>query len=250
MKILYFTSTGNSLCAAKRIGGELLSIPHLQKEKIYDITDDVVGIVSPVYYGNVPRLVREYLKKVNINAKYVFTVLTYGGAAFGASSQIQKLLKKRNIIVNYANEILMVDNYLPLFDVTKEIKKKDSKTIDLQISNIAEDIKNKRYWRIQHNVFQIIISSILLSKKLYNEDKKFVITGECNACGTCQMICPKSNIVINARPQYQHNCEFCLACIHACPKNAIHLPNEKSSARFINPNVKLAAIIQANKQSK
>ncbi len=51
MKILYFTSTGNNLYIAKQIGGELLSIPQLVKDNIYDIEDDCVGIVFPVFYA-------------------------------------------------------------------------------------------------------------------------------------------------------------------------------------------------------
>ena len=69
MKILYFTSTGNNLHISKKIGGELLSIPQLIKNKTYEITDDTIGIIVPVYYGSVPIIVREYLKKATLNAE-------------------------------------------------------------------------------------------------------------------------------------------------------------------------------------
>ena len=49
MKTLYFSSTGNCLYVAKCLGGECLSIPKLIKQGIYEIKDDVVGIVFPVY---------------------------------------------------------------------------------------------------------------------------------------------------------------------------------------------------------
>ena len=54
MKVLYFTGTGNSLYVAKRIGGELLSIPKLMKEEQFIIEDDIVGIICPVYGFAVP----------------------------------------------------------------------------------------------------------------------------------------------------------------------------------------------------
>lgn len=54
MKVLYFTSTGNNLYIAESLGGELLSIPQLIKKEEYEIKDEVVGIIFPVYYGSVP----------------------------------------------------------------------------------------------------------------------------------------------------------------------------------------------------
>lgn len=63
MKTLYFSATGNNLYIAKKLGGELLSIPQLIKNNEYEIEDDVVGIVFPVFYANSPNIVREFLKK-------------------------------------------------------------------------------------------------------------------------------------------------------------------------------------------
>lgn len=49
MKILYFTATGNNLYIAKRLGGELYSIPKLIKEGKYEFEDEKIGIVFPAY---------------------------------------------------------------------------------------------------------------------------------------------------------------------------------------------------------
>jgi MinD superfamily P-loop ATPase len=54
------------------------------------------------------------------------------------------------------------------------------------------------------------------------------------------------NIAGVGKPEYQNNCEFCLACIHLCHKNAIRSKNEKSGKRFINQHIKLPEIINAN----
>ena len=72
MTVLYFTATGNSLFVARKIGGELLSIPKLVKEGKYEVKDDVVGLVCPTYCADVPRMVREYLAKATIEADYTF----------------------------------------------------------------------------------------------------------------------------------------------------------------------------------
>lgn len=54
MTIFYFTSTGNSLAAAKRIlssesGGTLISIPQVIDSPSLEYSDDVIGIVFPIY---------------------------------------------------------------------------------------------------------------------------------------------------------------------------------------------------------
>ena len=49
MTVLYFSSTGNSLYIAKRIGGKLISIPEYMHKEVFYIEDSEVGIVFPVY---------------------------------------------------------------------------------------------------------------------------------------------------------------------------------------------------------
>ena len=61
MKILYFTGTGNCLSVAKRFEAERLSIPKLIKNNVYEIEDDVVGIIYPVYAISIPDMVKKYI---------------------------------------------------------------------------------------------------------------------------------------------------------------------------------------------
>ncbi len=66
MTICYFTATGNCLYVARRIDGTLLSIPQLMKQREIDLSDDAVGVVAPVYAGEMPMMVRDFLKKAKI----------------------------------------------------------------------------------------------------------------------------------------------------------------------------------------
>jgi formate hydrogenlyase subunit 6/NADH:ubiquinone oxidoreductase subunit I len=256
MKVLYFTSTGNSLYVAKRIGGELMSIPQLQKENKYDITDDAVGIVAPIYGFDVPRPVRCYLNKAKINAKYVFTVMTYGDFPMGAVVMMKKLLESRGVTLNYSNEIDMVDNWLPGYEVSKQLIMKKDTVIEESISKIVEDINSRKNILLHKGIISRIISAGLsaasvstLGQKVINGfSKKFFITDTCSSCGICRKVCPMGNIAGTGKPEYLGNCEFCLACAHLCPQNAIRLKNEKSTARFRNKNVGLNEIIAANEQ--
>jgi protein involved in ribonucleotide reduction len=62
MKIVYVTVTGNCLYIAKRLGGELLSIPQLQKDGVFESIDDMVGIICPSYGFTMPHLAKQYLE--------------------------------------------------------------------------------------------------------------------------------------------------------------------------------------------
>lgn len=122
MKILYFSSTGNNIYMAQSFEGQLYSIPQLLKNNKYNIRDDIVGIDFPHYYMTLPNIVAEYLKNVEMEAEYIFTLCSYGSVEEGAI----RALKKCNMIledkreINYSNTVLMVDNYLPAFDMKKE----------------------------------------------------------------------------------------------------------------------------------
>ena len=85
MTICYFTASGNCLSVAKRIGGDLLSIPKLVRQDDISIEDDVVGIVAPCYAAEMPVMVRNFIRKANIKTDYLFFIYTYGmgyGEAF------------------------------------------------------------------------------------------------------------------------------------------------------------------------
>ena len=130
MKILYYTSTGNNLFIAKQLGGELLSIPQLVKDNIYEIKDDSVGIVFPVFFATSPKTLREFVKKVNICADYIFLICSYGSDGdYHALKIMKKTFNKRGININYTNSVLMVDNFLPVFDMAHEMEIKNDSDI-------------------------------------------------------------------------------------------------------------------------
>ena len=60
--VFYFTATGNSLYVAKCIDEYPVSIPQVIKDSsIY--SDNQIGIVCPVYCGEIPNTVKEFLKR-------------------------------------------------------------------------------------------------------------------------------------------------------------------------------------------
>lgn len=246
MKVLYFTATGNNLYVAKRIGGEYYSIPKLIKKGQFDFEDEKIGIVFPVYNGGVPKIVEEFLNKVKLKSKYIFGVATYGAFSGAASRHLLEIGKSNGIEFSYINELLMVDNYLPGFDMNKQVEGQAKKNIDENLMKIIKDIESGNEYIKKNPAIMGFIRK--QAGRFFNDqfEKNFAVDNNCNGCKVCEKVCPVDNIKVDKKPAFMNNCQHCLACIQNCPQNAITLKKEKSKARFVNQNITLNEIIDAN----
>jgi len=249
MKILYFTSTGNNLYISKKLGGELLSIPQLMKNSEFDISGDIVGIVFPVYYATSPKMIRKFLKKVNIKADYLFLICSYGADGdHNALKIMTKTFEKKGINVNYTNSVLMVDNYLPMFDMAQEKAIKSYSEIDRQIESIKKDIDSKKEYKLSKKSFTDVPHIEKILEKTMSRKFSIVVGEGCVGCQVCSRVCPQDNITLTEdKPLLADNCEFCLGCVHHCKSNVLNINKEQNpSERFINPYIKLSEIIKSN----
>lgn len=249
MKILYFTSTGNNLYIAKKLGGELLSIPQLIKNNRFDIEDESIGIIFPVFYANAPKIVREFIEKARFKTDYLFLIASYGSDGDqNAFKILKKAFNKKGMKVNYTNSVLMVDNYLPMFDMKEEKEIKDDCEIDNQIEIIKNDIESRKEFHLKKRS----VSDIPFIEKVLESTmtKRFhIIVGDgCSDCKVCSRICPKGNIDLSGeKPVIGDDCLFCLGCVHHCKENVFTINNEKNSEeRFSNPHIKVSEIIKSN----
>lgn len=251
MKICYFTATGNSLYVAKRIGGELLSIPHLMKTGETEISDEAVGIVCPVYAGEMPRMVRAFLQKVKITADYFFFIYTFGMSKSAAIPNAAAAAGKAGRRLDYAGAVKMVDNYLPGFEIQNQLDTSAAKDIEGQLDRICGDIAARKRSRIRVGLLQKLTMAAVhstMGKALLNGNaaQSYVVNDNCIRCGLCAKVCPADNITVTDSVHFADHCEVCYACLHHCPKNAIHLKREKSAVRFRNEHVTLKEIVSAN----
>jgi ferredoxin len=251
MKILYFTATGNSLAVAKAIGGELFSIPQLVREARYDVQDDeAIGLVFPVYAFQIPKIVREFLRQATLQAPYLFAVGTYGNYAGQAMANFQRYATQCGFHFQYANALLMVDNYLNLFDIDKQIQKLPSKHIEENLRKIKQDVENRVEYTPDNSLVTQVLNLLVKPEVAKIDggeaDRQFRVNQDCIRCGVCAKVCPCGNITVTDHVAFSHHCLSCYACLHACPRNALHLKHERSSRRWRNPDVTLAELIKAN----
>lgn len=259
MTIFYFTSTGNSLAVAKKIlsseaSGTLISIPQIIDNPAPIYQDDVIGIVFPIYGWGLPKIVKRFCEAVKLKADYIFAIGTYGNLPGACMLNTQKLAKQNGYTIDYAESLLMVDNYLPGFDIKDEIAKLPKKNSSENLARIIADISaRKTLDAASPLVWRGITALIQRGEGLLtngNQGQKYIVDDKCTKCGTCAKVCPTGNITVADKVEFSNKCEACLGCIHHCPKNALHLKNEKSTLRFRHPDVSVAEIIKANQKEE
>lgn len=251
MIVLYFTATGNSLAVAKHIGGTLLSIPRLVKEERYELEDDVIGVVCPTYCADAPRMVRNYLERAKLKADFTFSVCTYGYQAGAATAHAAQYLTKASGHADYVTKIIMADTALTRFESQKQIDTLPEKYVEEQIAAVCEDIRTRKHGVAGVTLFDRAVDWLYhaagAAQVAPDRTKDYTVDDRCVLCGSCAKLCPIDNIVVTDHVEFLGRCEGCLGCVHNCPKNAIHVKGERSSARFRNPEIKLKDLIAANR---
>ncbi len=252
MKVFYFTSTGNGLSLARKTGGECISIPQALRSDTKEYKDDAIGFIFPVYDGTVPRIMEKFLSSKKFEAEYFFAVALYGFFSGAAVMNFEKLAAKYNVKLDYTDEIKMVDNYLPLFSIEKELEKVPSKKIEENTERILQNI-NTRTHSLKKLTFVKAAGTFLEKPMLHKTNSgkaahDFTVNENCVKCGTCVRVCPAGNVTLSDHVSFGDACYSCFACVHACPKNAIHVKGERSSKRWRNQEVTLKDLMDSNNQ--
>lgn len=267
--IFYFTGTGNCLYIARQLAGadtELLSIPQMVKQGKYEFEADEIGIVYPIYGHMPPYMVRQFIQQVQLRAGYKFAVLTYGARKCDAVEIWDRISRKAGNAFDYIATIVMVDNWLPNFDMNEQVKM--DKHIPENLQKITADINGQRHWhepvteeeRQMHRGFLAVSGLDPEVSFLMKSEKCFTVTDACIDCGICTYVCPRGNYELTpGGVKMSGDCEFCFACIQNCPQRAIQFrksedgsfPNGTEvnpNARYRNEHISLMDLKLANNQ--
>lgn len=263
--VFYFTATGNSLYVAREIAGEKGELRSISQEihypsPVYEAEE--IGFVFPTYVHLAPAMVQDFLAKSTFKADYLFAVATFGAHHGDVVEKWDALASEHGYHFNYISSVLMVDNALNIFDMDQE--KAIDKHIPEQMEKILADINSRKDY---HEPVSEMERNLAVSYKqmtgmdqvkpvLGRAEKYVIVTDACVACGICKSVCPHGSWSIEDKAVPGGECEGCMACVHNCPQKAITLtpsmpgfPAERNpNARYRNPNVSLADIIQANQQ--
>ena len=73
--VFYFTATGNCLYAARHFSDAPVSIPQVMRGTQRQFSDDTIGIVCPVYAGEPPKMVKQFLRESSFQTNYFYFIL-------------------------------------------------------------------------------------------------------------------------------------------------------------------------------
>ena len=236
--IYYFSATGNSYDIARKIakGLENCELIPIARNYSYEHTASRIGFIFPVYYGTLPRLVKNFIRNLSITSgTYCFSIVTMGLWGSGSLTVLNELLMEKGLQLSYGKAIQMPRNYIVEYNVlSKNGVNRLIKKGDTVIEKVIIEIKHN----VINNVKKIKFTSNKLYKNIEELDNSFYVNKDCIGCGLCVKICPVKNIKIKNIPEWQHHCEHCTACIHWCPQIAIQYGNKTlKRGRYHHPNV-------------
>ncbi|MHB8132147.1 MAG: EFR1 family ferrodoxin [Mobilitalea sp.] len=270
-EIYYFTGTGNSLFVAKDIaektGAVLIPIASLKDRKSIITDADIIGIVFPVYYGELPIIIDKFVRKIEgISGKYIFAVCTYGGAADASLRILKRIIRSSGGVLSAAYGVHMPqnaflkpkENHQKLFMEWKKKlefidKNTKAKAEGVFYSNVLlellfipihvfliKPVMNKHFRRISN-----LPPNLKTEEHMHAMDMNFKTNEDCNGCGTCSKVCPVDNIIISdSRPTWLHHCENCLACYNWCPNKAIQGGMSTKDFYYHQPEIKITEIME------
>ncbi len=150
--ILYFSGTGNSRYVAKKIAeitsDEVISINQQIKEQDYSPvqSDRALVFVGPVYAGRFPRIMEEYIKKVNFTGtKKAYFIGTCAQTPWDTVKYVEKLCKEKSFALFGFNSVVMPQGYIVGGGTQpKEVNDRVLKDAEPKIIQIAETIRDKQ----------------------------------------------------------------------------------------------------------
>ena len=231
--ILYFSGTGNSRWAARRLGeilgDEVVSINRQLRTGEpgrYDSELPYV-IAAPVYGWRLPRVVEKFLSEASLGgSRDIYFVMTCGGGVCNTGKYLRPLCKKIGKTFRGIGEVKMPKNYVALYPLQdEETQKKLMEAAGPKIDALGQLIaEGKDFPEIRPTMDGRFRSSIVnpCFYAMFVSPKRFYATDRCTGCGLCASLCPLGNISLkDKKPVWGRDCTHCMACISACPAGAI-----------------------------
>lgn len=264
--IFYFSATGNTRWAAIKLASatqdRLIDIAkemRTMKKSGAKTTEQFIleegerlGFVFPVHGWRVPKLVRDFISRLQIRLRtqesdvpFAYCVCTAGDSIGRTIENLNKTLSRNASLssigitkVASSYSLIMPESYvgLPFMDVDprgRRIWKIEKSDVELEV--ICEELSNRKKGvnRLVKGPIPWFFTKVVggFFEHVLITDKRFHVTADkCVKCGICANVCPVDDIDggKGKMPRWLHHkdCLTCFSCYHHCPHHAIEFGHQ------------------------
>jgi len=245
-EIFYYSGTGFTLKAAKIMQAELeedvilTPIIGAMKNGVKESRAEKVGLLMPMHAFGLPKAYIKFLKGFRFpKARYIFSLVTRGGAPTRMHKEINKYLKRQNKTLNAFRYATAPNTFDIIFHVhaTEELTEERSNFDNAvkAFAGIVNDNINLINPGYRNRFLEYFLFPIL---KMLNRwtgyfhlQNDFYADDKCTGCGRCEKMCLSGKIrMAGDKPEWQRgiSCQFCLACLQLCPEQAVQVRKTKT----------------------
>lgn len=221
MEVYYFSPTGGtkkvSSIFAAAVGKEAIWHDLGDKQTVIEQPQgELVVVAAPVFAGRIPSVVSEKIKMLCGKGKKAVTIAVYGNRAYEDA-----LLEMNNILIQAGFAVIAAAAFVAQHSIVPEVGAGRPDTEDeKEIRTFAEAVKNST------SAENIHVPGNRPYRPGMNVQAAPLSLPACTACGACAKICPTDAIAATDGRTVTDaaKCILCMACVHACPKQARILP--------------------------
>lgn len=248
--VIYFSGTGNCYHVAKAIaehqGAKLISVTNYDGGNTLE--DDMVGIVTPVYCGELPPIVKKFMDEVIIRGKYIWSLAVCGGGVGTTFQTMDRILRYNENRLSFGSVFLMPDNsiVIPQDGRSAKVALENEETLTNEFCQMIDSKIINKYpiSTVAGKTSKIQWASL---KAVLGINKKKVNIKTCTDCRICVDVCPNNNIEYKGGDIIiGKNCTNCFACMHWCPTHSIKAGRVKvtDKNRYTHPSVSVKELIE------
>ena len=254
--ILYFSGTGNCLAIARQIAAathdQVLPLTEAVRQNL--TSERRIGLVYPSYDFNTPPAVRNLVPRLKISPDaYVFIIIPCGAQAGNSIWSVRRQLREKGIEVSYSHKIRVPDNSAIVFGRNPNDQSWKFTRFADRLKTIIADVQSERK-ALHFSWFSPLgwlMGTERMEQWMLRTFRPAVNEAKCIGCGICSRVCPMRNITLTDREELTTSntqlaaigphCTACLACLHACPQQAIEVGAKPSpmAHQYRHPGIKL-----------
>jgi NAD-dependent dihydropyrimidine dehydrogenase PreA subunit/flavodoxin len=277
-EIYYFSGTGNSLHVAQELQKRipeagLFPILSLVNQETVTTSGETVGLVFPHYASSLPKVVHEFVQKLDLTAaKYLFAIVTRGRTETMAFREMDAILREKGRRLDSFFVFTMPSGSAPLIkgyaeNVSKERVDRLESEMLARLDSIQRIIVSQETSRETDTgdglqtppllvpflpLLRAVSPFLVRLGKRVESSFGFYYDEKCTGCGVCEKVCLAGKVqLVDERPVWREatKCHGCFACLNYCPLESIQVESSwylksytAQNGRYHHPEIKAQAI--------